>query len=237
MQEGDIIARLSNYELALQIKEIEEGLYQAKVMKQKAILYSTADLKPVGEKEKVLQEQLQFMKQKEGDLTVIAERSGIFVAPDLETMKERWLKRQTQIGTLISGGGFKFCAIVSQAQAFNLFRGGCCEYEVKLYGSAKESLALEKPMVIPYQREELPSAALGWLGGGDISVSTNEKSGKKATEPFFEIQGAVLSSDKGLPVTLLHGRSGVLRLTLPPEPLAAQGLRAIKQTIQKRYKL
>ncbi|MCK9275887.1 MAG: biotin/lipoyl-binding protein [Syntrophales bacterium] len=237
VQKGDVIAVLSNYELELEVKEVKEGLYQTKIMKQKAILNSAADLKPVLEREKVLREQLEFLKRKEKELIILASNSGVFVAPDLETMRGRWLERQTRIGTLIADGGYKFCAIVSQPKAFNLFREENYSNEVKLYGCAEVSFVLTDILVIPYQRDELPSAALGWLGGGDISVSTDEKSGKKATEPFFEIQGALSMQEDQGPVALLHGRSGVLRLTLPPEPLAVQGVRAVKQTIQKRYKL
>jgi putative peptide zinc metalloprotease protein len=98
-------------------------------------------------------------------------------------------------------------------------------------------LALTGLNVIPYEKDELPSAALGWFGGGNISVSSSDRTGKKVTEPFFEVRGDIVRyRDRGS-AALLHGRSGVLRLGLPPEPLASQAYRAFKQTVQKRYKL
>ena len=237
VQKGEVIARLSNYDLIIQMKVAEEGLFQTGILKQKAILNTTADVQPVLERAKVLREELEFLKQKKKKLIVIAPGSGVFVAPDIELLKGRWLKRQTQIGSLVANGDFKFYAIVSQKQAFHLFREGCFKNEIKLYGNPNETLKLDEIVVIPYQREELPSAALGWFGGGDISVSQNEKSGKKVTEPFFEINGRIMTSNNSTSVRLLHGRSGVLRLTLPPEPLSAQWYRLVKQTIQKRYKI
>ncbi|RZB34840.1 MAG: putative peptide zinc metalloprotease protein [Desulfobacteraceae bacterium Eth-SRB1] len=237
VQRGDVIARLSNYELTLQIKVVDEGLFQTRILKQKAILNAVADVKPLLEREKVLNEELKVLEQRKKDLTVSAQSSGVFVSPDIELLKGRWLRRQTQIGSLITDHDFRFYAIVSQKQAFDLFRERQFKNEIKLYGNANKNLKIDEIVVIPYQREELPSAALGWFGGGDISVSSSEKTGKKVTEPFFEINGRIVASDSPTFLTLLHGRSGVLRLTLPPEPLSVQGYRLVKQTIQKRYKI
>jgi len=97
-------------------------------------------------------------------------------------------------------------------------------------------LKVRNILVIPYQKEELPSAALGWFGGGDVSVSSADKSGKKTTEPFFEVIGT-LEVGGAVSTNLMHGRSGILRMKLPPKPLSVQLYRLVKQTIQKRYKI
>lgn len=237
VRKGDVLAVLSNYELDLEMKTAKAGLIQTKALKQKAVYDSTADLKPLYEREKALNEQFAFLEQKKKNLAVIAQSSGIFVAPDIESLQGMWLKRQTPIGSLIADGIFKFYGIVSQEQAFDLFKEKHFKTQIKLYGNVKETLDLKDIVVIPYQKEELPSAALGWLGGGDVPVSTAEKSGKKVAEPFFEISGTIITSKGAMYPLLLHGRSGVLRLALPPEPLAVQTYRLVKQTIQKRYKI
>lgn len=234
---GEIIATLSNYELAMKIKKTEEELYQARVLRQKAISASAVDVSAILEQEKVLKDQLADLQEKKANLRITARGSGILVASDIESLKKRWLKRQTQIGSLVMEGDYRFYAIVSQEQAFELFKERQVKSEIKLHGSARENLMLDELVVIPYQKEELPSAALGWFGGGDISVLGTEKSGKKTTEPFFEINGRIKLPEKPGSVMLLHGRSGVLRLSLPPESFAVQAIRRIKQTVQKRYKL
>jgi len=237
VQKGAVVAILSNHELALEIQGINAGLLQTKILKQKAMYQSTADLKPLLEREKVLNKQLAFLKKKEENLTILAQHSGNFIAPDIQLLQGRWVKRQTPIGSLIPKGVFHFYAIVSQEQAFDLFREKHFKNELKFYGNAQETFTLDEMVLIPYQREELPSAALGWFGGGEISVSPSEKSGKKVTETFFELNGKIVSSNGSHSPLLLYGRSGVLRLTLPPESLAVQGYRFVKQTIQKRYRI
>jgi putative peptide zinc metalloprotease protein len=236
VSKGELIAQLANPELDLDIRAVMAGLTQVRALRQKAVHTATADLKPLAEREKVLHEQLAVLEQRRRDLAVTAPVSGVFVSPELATFAGRWLKRQTQIGALIGEGDYRFCAIVSQEQAFDLFREKGFFNQVKLYGRSGEILHLDRIVVIPYQREDLPSAALGWLGGGDISVSTTEKSGKRVMEPFFEINGRIVAPP-GTDPLLLHGRSGVLRLVLQPEPLAVQGFKVVKQTIQKRYKI
>jgi len=38
-------------------------------------------------------------------------------------------------------------------------------------------------------------------------------------------------------VALMHGRSGRIRFSLAPKPLAWQGWRKLRQLVQKRYQL
>jgi hypothetical protein len=75
---------------------------------------------------------------------------------------------------------------------------------------------------------------LGWVGGGDIAVNTQEPSGAKAVESFFLLQSEI-PSDQRQDVTVLHGLSGTLRLQAKDQPLASQAYRGLKQLVQKRY--
>ena len=233
---GDVIAQLSNVDLETETATVKAGLHQNMALKQRAMFEASDDLKPIAVREQMLRDQLRHLEQKKAGLTIVAESTGVFVAPDTESFMGRWLKRQTRLGSVISSGDFKCSAIVSQEQAFNLFKEKKLTAAIKLYGQSDEELNVHDILVIPYQREELPSAALGWFGGGDVSVSSTDKSGKKTVEPFFEVIGT-LDSGKGAPTSLLHGRSGILRMKLPPEPLSVQLYRLVKQTIQKRYKV
>jgi putative peptide zinc metalloprotease protein len=129
-----------------------------------------------------------------------------------------------------------FTAIVSQGEAAELFNQQLHSQGVKFKGAADKSFAVSGLHVIPYERDELPSAALGWAGGGDIEVSRLGKDGKKAKESFFEVR-ANLIADASNTVALLHGRTGVLYIDLPSRPIAVQLKNSISQLLQKRYKL
>jgi hypothetical protein len=57
----------------------------------------------------------------------------------------------------------------------------------------------------------------------------------RAIDSFYELQ-ALLDVDDAR-VTALHGMTGWLRVPLPPSSLLEQGVRALRQLLQKRYAL
>ncbi|QJW84592.1 hypothetical protein HK414_15720 [Ramlibacter terrae] len=61
--------------------------------------------------------------------------------------------------------------------------------------------------MLPYQQQKLLSSALGWLGGGEIPVSTEDRSGATAAESFFALYVA-LPAQLPAGMSPLHGMSG-----------------------------
>jgi len=176
-----------------------------------------------------LQQQLQ-------QLQVRASQDGEWVAPDLHEQLGTWMQRGQALGEVVDAGSFRFVAVMPQEQANIMFQNTFRDAELRLNGQADTTLALPRVSVIPFQSDQLPSTALGWLGGGDIAVNTQEPSGTKAMESFFLLQGEIPAvQQRG--VTVLHGLSGTLRLQSPARPLANQAYRALKQLVQKRYAL
>jgi putative peptide zinc metalloprotease protein len=131
-------------------------------------------------------------------------------------------------------GAFHFSAVVSQDEAADLFEGQISKAEVRLYGQAGKNIGISEYKIIPFQHEKLPSAALGWFGGGEVPVSVQDETGLQATEPFFQIYATVLSASG---TALFHGRSGKLRFTLSPKPLLFQWGHKFRQLLQRRYQL
>lgn len=88
---------------------------------------------------------------------------------------------------------------------------------------------------------QLPSAALGYVGGGTLAVSSEDPEGRQTTEGFWEI---VINPDldptagkaptvTGIP--LFSGQRVVARFELPKRPLAAQWWQRLRQMIQSRF--
>ena len=135
---------------------------------------------------------------------------------------------------MINPETFFFLAVVSQRDAARLFAEPPRAVAVRLRGQAETALDIRQVMVIPAQQDRLPSAALGWLGGGEVAVDTQDSQGTRAAEPFFEVR-LKLDADPGIPV--FHGRSGQARFEFQPEPLLEQGWRRLRQTLQRRFRL
>jgi putative peptide zinc metalloprotease protein len=99
-------------------------------------------------------------------------------------------------------------------------------------GQAGEEVPVTSRLIVPAERQSLPSAALGWRGGGEVPVELQDDSGVKASEPFFEVRASL---DMVPGVSLLQGRSGYIRFELPPEPLLPRWIRKLRQILQNRY--
>ena len=87
--------------------------------------------------------------------------------------------------------------------------------------------------IIPSKQEYLPAVALGWKGGGTIRVMEDQQ-GLHAAEPFFQLYGSLPDRRD---VAFLQHRTGLMRVTLEPEPLLLQGTRQLRQLLQQRLQL
>jgi putative peptide zinc metalloprotease protein len=126
-----------------------------------------------------------------------------------------------------------FSAVIPQQQASRLFAERIAKAEVRLRGQAGTDLPVSKVEVLPADQRLLPSAALGWLAGGEVALDMSDPRGRTTREPFFVVQ-AEIASHPGA-IQLLHGRSGRIRFEFGAEPLLQQWLRKLQQLIQKRY--
>ena len=174
---------------------------------------------------------LRHLEAQKDSLTVRAKHNGRWIAPDLDHAFGAWLPRGTALGQVVNADSFYFSAIVSEKEAARLFNGTIRSAEVRLRGQAGLVVPVLSEKIIPAEHQVLPSAALGWRGGGEIPVELNDESGLRTAEPFFEVRASVANSQ----AAILHGRSGKIRFQLPPEPLLEQWIRKLRQLLQQRY--
>jgi putative peptide zinc metalloprotease protein len=231
---GTPLIELSDRELELEIVAVEAQREESLTMYRKAMLEEKADLEPIRKRLETIEAKLQDLKKQKADLITRARLDGIWVAPEIQDMVGAWLTRGTVIGTIVDPTAFRFSAVVSQDEAAELFGGRVQKAEVRLHGQAGRNLETANLLIIPFQQEKLPSAALGWLGGGEVPVAVSDESGLQAAEPFFQIFAVLKSAS---PATLLHGRSGKLRFTLNSKPLLLQWGHKLRQLLQKRYRI
>lgn len=234
VNKGDLIASMRSQELEIKINITKAKLAETLALKLNA-QKNIADLQPLDSRVKILQRKLKWYRQREKKLRIYAPISGIWVSKDLQSHKKSLVKKRELLGNIIPNHGFEFRAVVSQEKAFDLFVESKLKGNIKLNGIASQTILANNIYVIPYENHKLPSAALGWLGGGDIKVSQDDQSGTKSTEAFFEIRAKVVKSTEN--PLLLYDRTGILRIVLPDQPLGEQFIKSLKQMMQKRYQL
>ena len=94
--------------------------------------------------------------------------------------------------------------------------------------------------VLPAGQSQLPSAALGYAAGGSMETDMRDPDGTRAAEPFFEVHvrpAAAGEDGEGGPAQLHIGQRVIVRFTMPPRPLAAQGWRSLRQLLQQRFSI
>ncbi len=234
VEPGTPLIRLTNHELDLEYDRVTAQYMETLAMRQHAMSNDVADVEPVEKRLDTLKEAIANIEQQKKGLLITARKRGLWVAPYVQDMNGTWLARGGGVGEIVNPASFRFSAIVSQDEASNLFIDQIRKIEVMLLGQAGKNITVVDYQIIPFQHEYLPSAALGWMGGGDVAVSLSDDAGLKTEEPFFQIYADVTKNDN---VLFLHGRSGKIRLTMAPEPLLWQWGRAVRQLLQKRYQI
>jgi putative peptide zinc metalloprotease protein len=234
VRSGTPLMKLTDRELDFEIEATLAQRDETLALERRALGREKADLAPIRKRLETIEAKLEDLKGQRADLTVRARQSGAWVAPRVKEMVGAWIPRGAAIGEIVDHASFRFSAVVSQDEAADLFAGKIRKAEVRLYGQGGTNLGVTTFKIIPFQHETLPSAALGWFGGGEVPVSVRDETGLQAAEPFFQIY-AMIRAAPG--VVFLHGRSGKLRFTLNPRPLLFQWGHSLRQLLQKRYQI
>jgi putative peptide zinc metalloprotease protein len=231
---GTPLIALSDRELDFEIEATIAQREETLAMRLRAQSLETADLEPIHKRLETIEAKLKDLKDQRAALVVRARQSGRWVAPSIQDLVGSWVHRGSQVGEIVHHGPFHFSAVVSQEEAADLFVGEIKKAEIRIYGQGGKNLAVTDYRIIPFQQEKLPSAALGWRGGGEVPVSVRDETGLQTTEPFFQIYADI---ESGQGVVLRHGRSGKLRFTLNSKPLLFQWTHKLRQLIQRRYQI
>jgi putative peptide zinc metalloprotease protein len=232
---GQALLRLENSDLLLEIHASRMQLQQIQAQELRAQALALADLAPLRQQRLAAHAGLIDLERQRAALTVVAPVSGVWSASELEQGRGRWFARGAAMGAIVDESGYRFVAILPQV-ATHLFKGGIDRAEVRLGGQDGQNLLLRQVAVMPFEHGMLPSRALGFAGGGDIAVQPNDPNGVMAAEPFFRIH-AVFDTTHAAEVKLMHGRLGVVRLTLAPKPLLEQWERSVRQLLQRRFRV
>lgn len=232
VRRGQPLLRLANEELELELDSTRAQLSQARAVLLHALTNEIANVAPMQSRIESIEKRLQVLEAMRESLVVRARQDGIWIAPASPNLVGATLPRGTQLGHVINPSGFRFVAIVSQDEASHLFSKTVRASQVRLHGEAGTQLGVSHQMIVPAEKQYLPSAALGWRGGGDVALDPTDGQGLKTAEPFFQVVSTI---DADASARLLHGRSGKIRFVLPPEPLLTQWTRKLQQLLQRRF--
>jgi putative peptide zinc metalloprotease protein len=230
---GQPIARLRSPELELELAKAKAEREAAIAVEEKAMQQAAAIL-PSGRRREAAEAHVKYVEAQREALIVRAPVAGIWVMPHEHETPGAFVARGAKLGEMVEPSAFRFTATVSQHEAARLFTNEIRSASMRLFGQAGKEVPIGGVKIIPADQNKLPAASLGWAAGGEMQIDHRDPSGRKVTEPFFQVQGNVGGKSGAL---LLHGRAGNVRFVLPPEPLARQWWRRVRQLLQQRYRL
>jgi hypothetical protein len=160
--------------------------------------------------------------------------AGQWVSPRIERIRGSYVRRGDPLGVVVRTDRVRIVATADQQVAAQLIaEANSLRAEVQVQGQPRESgpfpARVEK--IYPSGQERLPAAALGHLAGGGTLTSSDDPNGMKAAERLFKID-LVCDSPQ---LRLLGKQRVMLRIELPPRPLAAQWWHSIQQVFQRRF--
>jgi putative peptide zinc metalloprotease protein len=234
---GTLIARLDNPDLrhALQTVALQQSEVQA--LQRQALLSAPAEVGPLQGRLDALRERERELRTLAAQLEVRAPHDGEWVAPALHEREGGWIERGQPLGELIDRSRFRFSAVLPQSQVAELIGvADAGSGSLRLMHARTTDVPVARLRLVPYQRQRLPSAVLGFGGGGDVAVRPEDQSGTLTTEPFFELLAE--PADPALAgLVAYHGLSGVLRVPVPARPLWQRASASLKQLLQQRYQV
>lgn len=235
VNQGDPLLWFDDVVLKSEINKVQSELFELQASQRKALSERVADVQPLEEQVRVKQALITELQSRLGDLVVRAPYDGQYVALQGRERIGMSLTQGVELAHVLGNDGhFQFVAVISQERAREIFDSSLGRVVLRLVGQADETVAVKELILVPYKQRRLPSAALGWMGGGDLAVSREDSKGDKAVEDFFELR-AVLIPDASQRIRLLHGLKGVLNVGLPSSTLFARLRESLQQLVQKRY--
>ena len=231
---GQALVKLTNRELDFDMAAARANFEEVQSRLRQAMTEESANLKPLNSLLDSARKRIDRLQADQEALIIRARQDGTWVAPQVQQFVGRWLVRGSDLGLLVDPSSFRFKATVAQEDGDGLFAGRIPSAEVRLAGQAGAVLSVGELQIIPAEKRQLPSAALGWAAGGEVATVPNDTQGLQTIEPFFEVRADVKPNAAA---AMLHGRAGKIRFELAPEPLLRSWARRFRQLIQKRYQV
>jgi len=235
---GQLLIDLENPELDEELRAVRAQITQARAQERKALTEASVDLGPIREKLSTLMQTQAYILQQIQALRMRAPHDGLWHSTDAIHLAGNWVARGKELGRVVDERSHIFLGVVKQEASLNWDRLKAEGSQVRIEGERATEHRVTALTVVPHSQKELPSAALTPLAGGDLAVSAQDQTGRKAVEQFFLLRAQLGSStSQGPEAASRNGRSGWIRVQLPARPLAERLWQWAQQFFQRRYQV
>ena len=167
------------------------------------------------------------LKRTEKDLAsleILSPSKGIWVPDDPLRLIGRFIRRGEKIGQVVDLSSIIIRGVAGQVKD---------QVDIRIAGMPDSEF---KGIIFHKEQsggKELPSAALGYAGGGSIETDMTEKSGLKSAERTFQVFIKPVNEN----TSLLAGQRVKIRCATPQKPLVVQWWQSILRLMRKKFRI
>jgi putative peptide zinc metalloprotease protein len=165
------------------------------------------------------------------NLLIRAPRDGVFIVPQPQDLPDRFLKKGQLIAYVVHPDDPVKLRVVIPQDEIALVRESTNAIDVLSVGWGEDSYRAENSRLIPGGTTQLPSAALGSAGGGQVPVDPRDSNGRTTLQRVFELEVSMpadFSSD-------YMGRRMHVRLDHGFNPVGFQLYRTLRQLFLRQF--
>ncbi len=235
VEQGQALARLENREMFAQRASVLAEIGRIEGLMRKAMMVEPAAAGPLREQLRSLRDQLAYLDDRLGKLTVRAPASGVFVGADPAALLGSFVREGEGMGEIVDPERVLVYASLNQRENAWVDDGTPYEVQIRLVSAADRVIDGAQVRVIPAGQERLVHPSLSYFGGGTVQTRTDDQTGTLAKSKQFLVE--VTPQAEGVSWRGLPGERARLRFELPAKPLLVQWADRLAKLIQGRVQL
>lgn len=221
---GDAVLESYNLELVAELGAQQAELEEMRVRYDAAWGVRPAEAAQLEEQLRREEARRERLRERVARLTLRANTAGRLLWKDSEDLLGRFLRKGEVVGYIV-GRHRPFVRVVVGQSDIDQVRKETRAVEVKLPQVMGDTWPATLIREVPAAGHQLPSAALGQKGGGDIVLDPGDTDGTKALQSVFEFE---LALPKDAPTGYLGSRVHV-RFEHAPTPLGDRAWREVRR--------
>ncbi len=236
VEEGQVIATLSNPQLQTDLKIAKLELQQAQAQLG-GVRFSDRDLAAIYRRQvEAAEARVESAQVRVDELVVRSPAAGMFVAPDLRERFGTFIQRGQPIGIVQDARQLELFVNVDQQAAQRVtgaLRDGKAQVQVRLASNISENIKngiIDDRAMLTAAKNELRSPAMTVAGGGTISPDPRDPT--KSSQNMFEFRLVLPNLHDDGSIMHLPGQRAYVRIKLEDEPIVQQLWRGALQLIQ-----
>jgi putative peptide zinc metalloprotease protein len=231
VKEGQPIIRTRDPFVVSRVETLEARKRQFELQLRAAGTVDLVEADIIREELAVINQDLNRAKERVQALLITSPRDGLFIVPEANDLPGRFISQGDLVAFVINPDDHAVVRAVVSQDDIGLVRDGVDGVDIIAASWGSKSYPAAMVREVFGGSNQLPTAALGTLGGGKFAVSQQDSSGRTTLEPVFEIEIELPDEAR----TEYLGSRVYVRLDHGYRPLGLQAWRSLRQLFLRQF--